>query len=348
MNDNKMKNLEAMKEFIERDMKIKETLMNLAPTEADDCDELSRIEYVDKLEEGLDSIEYDILASIKKFDFDEELNNTIKEYFVNKKKAMAIGKYESGICQKIYNSEFASMNKEFIEEVKKGFVGYSRFSNQSEFIKKAKTVNELLHLIHSSIINNELILKSMPQIEMKRNTIKEPITLYGEKNEIAEKIFNEFPLEMDCGITDIVSLKNKILMMIRDRGHALTIDINTTNPKEVEVKYFVPKLCNEDMIRKLPGINKSSITQSGASGFFVSAKEKITKDLFDFIEKVPTDEDIVFNKIKEEKIFSVEDAKELVMQPGSKGRKFSEINENKNKFLIVIKDLRRKIFDKDR
>ena len=159
MNDNKMKNLEAMKEFIERDMKIKETLMNLAPTEADDCDELSRIEYVDKLEEGLDSIEYDILASIKKFDFDEELNNTIKEYFVNKKKAMAIGKYESGICQKIYNSEFASMNKEFIEEVKKGFVGYSRFSNQSEFIKKAKTVNELLHLIHSSIINNELILK---------------------------------------------------------------------------------------------------------------------------------------------------------------------------------------------
>ena len=90
---------------------------------------------------------------------------------------------------------------------------------------------------------------------------------------------------MDCGITDIVSLKNKVLMMIRDRGHALTIDMDTTNPKEVEVKYFVPKLCNEEMIRKLPGINESSITKSGASGFFVSDKDKITKDLFDFIEK---------------------------------------------------------------
>ena len=381
MDENKMKNLEAMKEFFERDMKIKETLMSLAPTEADDYDELSRMEYVDKLEKGLDSLEYDTLASIKKFGFGEELNNTIREYFANKKKSMAVGKYEAGICQKIYNSEFASMSENFIEEVKEGFVGYAFFSNPSKlpgFVKKAKTVNELLHSIHSSIVNNDEILESMPQIGTKRNTIEEPITLYGEENEVAEKIFNEFPLEMDCGITDIVSLKNKVLMMIRDRGHALTIDMDTTNPKEVEVKYFVPKLCNEEMIRKLPGINKSSITKSGASGFFVSDKDKITKDLFDFIEKVPTDGDIVFDKKiydideeplslesnknineekisniepennKEENIFSVEDAKELVMQTGREGRRFSKINEVKNKIIIAIKNLKEKIFDKDR
>ena len=381
MDENKMKNLEAMKEFFERDMKIKETLMSLAPTEADDYDELSRMEYVDKLEKGLDSLEYDTLASIKKFGFGEELNNTIREYFANKKKSMAVGKYEAGICQKIYNSEFASMSENFIEEVKEGFVGYAFFSNPSKlpgFVKKAKTVNELLHSIHSSIVNNDGILESMPQIGTKRNTIEEPITLYGEENEVAEKIFKEFPLEMDCGITDIVSLKNKVLMMIRDRGHALTIDMDTTNPKEVEVKYFVPKLCNEDMIRKLPGINESSITKSGASGFFVSDKDKITKDLFDFIEKVPTDDDMVFDKTmyeinekplslesdktvdeektsniepennKEENIFSVEDAKELVMQTGREGRRFSKINEVKNKIIIAIKNLKEKIFDKDR
>ena len=381
MDEDKMKNLEAMKEFFERDMKIKETLMSLAPTEADDYDELSRMEYVDKLEKGLDSLEYDTLASIKKFGFGEELNNTIREYFANKKKSMAVGKYEAGICQKIYNSEFASMSENFIEEVKEGFVGYAFFSNPSKlpgFVKKAKTVNELLHSIHSSIVNNDGILESMPQIGTKRNTIEEPITLYGEENEVAEKIFKEFPLEMDCGITDIVSLKNKVLMMIRDRGHALTIDMDTTNPKEVEVKYFVPKLCNEEMIRKLPGINKSSITKSGASGFFVSDKDKITKDLFDFIEKVPTDGDIVFDKTiykideeplslesnknineekisniependKEENVFSVEDAKELAMQPGSEGRRLSKINEIKNKIIIAFKNLKEKLFDKDR
>ena len=381
MDENKMKNLEAMKEFFERDMKIKETLMSLAPTEADDYDELSRMEYVDKLEKGLDSLEYDTLASIKKFGFGEELNNTIREYFANKKKSMAVGKYEAGICQKIYNSEFASMSENFIEEVKEGFVGYAFFSNPSKlpgFVKKAKTVNELLHSIHSSIVNNDEILESMPQKGTKRNTIEEPITLYGEENEVAEKIFKEFPLEMDCGITDIVSLKNKVLMMIRDRGHALTIDMDTTNPKEVEVKYFVPKLCNEEMIRKLPGINESSITKSGASGFFVSDKDKITKDLFDFIEKVPTDGDRVFDKTiyeinekplslesdknvdeektnniesennKEENIFSMEDAKELAMQPGSEGRRFSKINEIKNKIIIALKNLKEKLFDKDR
>lgn len=381
MDENKMKNLEAMKEFFLRDMKIKETLMSLAPTEADDYDELSRMEYVDKLEKGLDSLEYDTLASIKKFGFGEELNNTIREYFANKKKSMAVGKYEAGICQKIYNSEFASMSENFIEEVKEGFVGYAFFSNPSKlpgFVKKAKTVNELLHSIHSSIVNNDEILESMPQMGTKRNTIEEPITLYGEENEVAEKIFKEFPLEMDCGITDIVSLKNKVLMMIRDRGHALTIDMDTTNPKEVEVKYFVPKLCNEEMIRKLPGINESSITKSGASGFFVSDKDKITKDLFDFIEKVPTDGDMVFDKTiyeinekplslesdknvdeektsniesennKEENIFSMEDAKELAMQPGSEGRRFSKINEIKNKIIIAFKNLKEKLFDKDR
>ena len=381
MDENKMKNLEAMKEFFERDMKIKETLMSLAPTEADDYDELSRMEYVDKLEKGLDSLEYDTLASIKKFGFGEELNNTIREYFANKKKSMAVGKYEAGICQKIYNSESASMSENFIEEVKEGFVGYAFFSNPSKlpgFVKKAKTVNELLHSIHSSIVNNDEILESMPQKGTKRNTIEEPITLYGEENEVAEKIFKEFPLEMDCGITDIVSLKNKVLMMIRDRGHALTIDMDTTNPKEVEVKYFVPKLCNEEMIRKLPGINESSITKSGASGFFVSDKDKITKDLFDFIEKVPTDGDMVFDKTiyeinekplslesdkkvdeektsniesennKEENIFSMEDAKELAMQPGSEGRRFSKINEIKNKIIIALKNLKEKLFDKDR
>lgn len=217
MNEDKMKNLEAMKEFFERDMKIKETLMNLAPTEADDYDELSRIEYVDKLEKGLDSLEYDTLASIKKFDFGEELNNTIKEYFENKKKLMAIGKYEAGICQKIYNSEFANMNENFVEEVKNDFVGYTMLSNQSKlskFVKKAETVNELLHSIHSSIVNDNLILESMPQIGTKINTIEEPITLYGEENEVAEKIFKEFPLEMDCGSTDIVSLKNKDLISL--------------------------------------------------------------------------------------------------------------------------------------
>ena len=102
------------------------------------------------------------------------------------------------------------------------------------------------------------------------------------------------------------------------------------------------------------------------------------KELFDFIEKVPTDGDMVFDKTiyeinekplslesdkkvdeektsniesennKEENIFSMEDAKELAMQPGSEGRRFSKINEIKNKIIIAFKNLKEKLFDKDR
>ena len=51
---------------------------------------------------------------------------------------------------------------------------------------------------------------------------------------------------------------------------------------------------------------------------------------------------------KEENIFSMEDAKELAMQPGSEGRRFSKINEIKNKIIIAFKNLKEKLFDKDR
>lgn len=348
MDENKMKNLEALKNFIERDMKIKNDLNQLAPSIGDDYDKLSRMEYIDKLEKELKGFEYEFLACIKDFELGDELNDAIKNYFENAKRKIAIGKYEQGICQKVYNSQFASMNEKFVEDVKGKFWGYTFYTPKRliEVIEQTNTINELLHAIHTYVVNNDKILESLPKIGMKENTIEEPITIYGEENELAQKIFDEFPLEMDCGITDIVSLKNKILMMVRDRGHALTIDMDTSNQKNVEVRYFVPKLCNVEMIKKLPGINQSSITLNGASGFFVSDKDKITKDLFGFIEKVPTDGDIVDDR--KNMIFKIKDAKELAMQQGENGRQFSEINEEKNKIVTAIKNLKEKIFDKDR
>ena len=50
-------------------------------------------------------------------------------------------------------------------------------------------------------------------------------------------------------------------MMVRDLGHALSVDIDISKDDEIIVKYFVPKICNMDMIQALPGINKKSITE---------------------------------------------------------------------------------------
>lgn len=186
------------------------------------------------------------------------------------------------------------MDENLIEEVKKKFVGYSPLTlgHLPELINKAKTINELLHVIHSYIINNEFILQSMPVIATKKNGVsRDSMVLYGEKTELAQKLFDAIPSDLDCGHTDIISMQDRILMMIRDRGHALTIDIDSSDEKgDILVKYFVPKLCNEEMIKKLPGVE--NISPNVARGMFICKEDALSKRLFDFIGRVPTDADI--------------------------------------------------------
>lgn len=363
VNQKKMENLNAIKSFLEKDMKIKEEMTKIAPSELDDADEEARIEYTDRLRKKLDDIEIEFLLGIKKLNFGQEVENAISNYFENAKKKIEIGKYENGIGIKIYSELFSNMRESFIENVKNECVGYTlkEPKDLAKLIEKSTTINELLHAIHSYVVNNETILQSMPKINEKQNTIEEDIILYGEPNEIATDIFENFPLELDCGGVDIISLKDKVLMMIRDIGHALTMDIDTKNENDIAVKYFIPKLCNQKMIEALPGVNKSSITKSGATGIFISSKDTISKDLYDFIERVPTDEDIEFyyaeiknkqkdeekinlNKTKEEnQIFKIEDAKEIAIQPGKNGRKLSKIEQIKNKIIAAIKNLKEKV-----
>ena len=185
------------------------------------------------------------------------------------------------------------MSKDFVENVKKTFVGYTSFNlgDLNNSIKDAKTVNELLHSCHSYVMNNKELLSSITKISEKQNKFNYPIMLYGENTKQAEELFKKFPTDLDVGWTDIISLEDQIFMMVRDRGHALTIDIDTSKD-DYFVKYFVPKLCNEDMIKALPGINKDNISNNGASGSFICNNKEFTDKLFSFIEKVPTDSDI--------------------------------------------------------
>ena len=121
-------------------------------------------------------------------------------------------------------------------------------------------------------------------------------------------------------------MTDKILMMVRDRGHALTIDIDTAKKDDILVRYFVPKLCNRDMVEALPGVNKAGISESGATGLFQTSGEELPKALFDFIGKVPTDDYIPDYRhiIAQEEfgiVFHEEEAKETAMEQGENGRR---------------------------
>ena len=332
--------LNALKTFFEKNMKIKETLTKISPSEHDELDEETRMKYIDGLYDELKYLETQFLLSIKKFGFRQDASDAIKDYFNKTKESILISKYQPGVCRQEFTSKFSDMDPKLIEEVKDKFVGYTLNdgSNLIDLIEKSKTVNELLHVIHSYIANNQEILQAMPILGTKTIENNESVTLYGEENEVARKIFDSFPNEIDVGFTDIVSLESNVLMMIRDRGHALSIDIDTSKKDGIDVRYFVPKLCNREMVEKLPGINKSGITESGATGFFVASKKKKKKKLFDFIQKVPTDsnmeirwydidedniqipeDEIPANEVQQ--VFYQEDIKEIAMEKGTTGRK---------------------------
>lgn len=360
MSNSADQNLKALKKFIKTDLSIKNDLLQLAPNNADNFDEASKINYTDKLYQSLKYLEFDFKSSFEGFGLSEAVNESLTEFFNKTREQLSIGNYQNVDCREIFQKNFSNMSKDFIENVKKTFVGYTSFNlgDLNNSIKDAKTVNELLHSCHSYVMNNKELLSSITKISEKQNKFNYPIMLYGENTKQAEELFKKFPTDLDVGWTDIISLEDQIFMMIRDRGHALTIDIDTSKD-DYFVKYFVPKLCNEDMIKALPGINKDNISSNGASGSFICNNKEFTNKLFSFIEKVPTDSDMppidspygsgsnldnlnILENIPTSQpnppLFSMDDIKEMTTEQGKNGRRFEKIVNLLSKFNIFSKN----------
>ena len=127
------------------------------------------------------------------------------------------------------------------------------------------------------------------------NNYKYPISLRGIKVPVFEQLLAVFPNDLDVGCTDMVAVnERKLLMMVRDRGHALTIEI-TLNLQTARIEYFIPKICNVDMVNNLPGINKVNQDSVGATGILEIPISDLSNTLFSFISKVPMDSDMIIN-----------------------------------------------------
>ena len=286
--------LVKLQHFFSVDMKIKKEIYNICPPR-EYIDDETMMKYVDNTYESLIYI-FNELKEVT-LDFLGE-KSVLYSNIVDMEKYIKSSFINAGISvdklNDLYKNFISNMNENFVDKVKEECFGY-RASNESEAQGIATSVNEILHYLHSYVLNNDIILQSVPQISNKTNSYGIPISYRGVSNDYFNQLYNSFPTDLYVGNTDVISLsENKLLMMIRDRGHALSIEI-TINGNVARMEYFIPTLFNIDIVNSLPGINKvdkdkASINNVGATGVVEVDKSQLSNILYDFIGRVPMDE----------------------------------------------------------
>lgn len=284
-----------LQHFFSVDTRIKKEIYDIAPQSLGEyTDEISVSKYTNELNDSLIYIFSELKCVVLDiFGKDSNVFNRVCYLEKTIKESFYSCGFDMNKLKLFYQKFISNMELIFIDNVKRECVGYT--SGNTSSVDMAFSINELLHFIHSYVINNDEILQSIPLLNEKKNDYDYPISLRGIKSPVFEQLFNLFPNDLDCGWTDMVVINDKkLIMMVRDRGHALTIDISLNNDM-ARIEYFIPKLCNIEMINNLPGINKVNENSVGATGVMEVPINTLPSVLFDFISRVPTDNDMIIN-----------------------------------------------------
>lgn len=290
-----MNNYDNLEHFFIIDTKIKNRLYELGNISLIGYDLDSRMEYGNKLYKAL----VDFKEEFKRFSNDFELNivDIINEKFDIMFNKLNECNYDLTKMDNFYLNYLSKLDLKIVKDCREEFCGYSLMHNISGVFDNCSTINDMLHVFHSYIVNNEEILQNIPLLGKK--SVDMDLSYLGKESEIGNIIFNNFPNNIDCTKADIVSLKNdKIIIMLRDKGHATTIEIEEID-NTIYVDYFIPKICNADLVNKLNGVNKvPSDAQALAKtvGHFITNRDDLINDLFTFIKGIPTDCDIESNR----------------------------------------------------
>ncbi len=281
--------LDKLKKFFDYNMKIKRVLYESASNKYMDGYNTSySIEYADKLHNSFEDIEY-YITSIANLFLSEDYQRYVKALLAVYKEELFKCGSEFNKLRYFYENCFSKINPVLANEVRETCVGYYMFNSGFSLVKKAKTVNEILHVMHAAIVNDETTYGNIPLIERRENDNGKYIDLVGVQNDVAIEILNSFPTEIYSDRVNIMSFGNKILLMVRDVGHALSIEIDIEGA-ECDVKYFIPKVCNYLMVNKLKGVTPVRMDSKYAVGEFVVPTDEIANVISNFVLGVPTDD----------------------------------------------------------
>lgn len=298
--------LSQFERFFELDLKLKNVLYTLAPpTFTTDMDIL--IKYSDKLYATVNLIKNILLEMSNLMHLSPECQLVIQEKMEKYKQIIANTDYTFNSLANIYNECFAKMSEVVLNNIKSNIFGHAliydnaledRDITMEELLQACNSANEMLHALHSYITNDIDFMRQIPALAQKFNIDEgDPVTLRGDVNPLALAIYNAIHEDFDAGELDIIAInkRHKILMMARNRGHALSIEIELKNDLEVGVSYFIPKASiNPMMISQLKGINGYQAGDQFASGAFLTTQNELVDDIFKLIEGTPTDYDIIW------------------------------------------------------
>lgn len=286
-----------LQHFFSVDTRIKKEIYDIAPQSLGEyTDEISVSKYTNELNDSLIYIFSELkCVALDVFGKESSIFNKVCYLEQDIKTNFYSCGFDIEKLKSFYQKYISNMEPSFIDDVKRSYIGYYFGGGGVSPLKKASTINEILHLMHSRIINSEGLLQSIPLLNEKDNQHNNTISLRGIRNPMFEQLFMMFPTDLDCGITDMVIINEKtLIMMVRDRGHALSIEV-TLNKDNARIEYFIPKICNVGMVNKIPGVNKVNDDSIGTTGTIEVEVKDLPTALFNFISMVPTDMDIVHN-----------------------------------------------------
>lgn len=291
----KLRKIEDLEKFFELDLKVKKLIESSRPNiynskSVDIENDLLKSNEISRnaLHQMLLIAEFDVKDVFDEF-FDKIKNNILScNYNVDK-------------LNSVYENDFLKMTDGFEDLLEKCIYGYNTWLNLYEPLGKCHTINDMLHYVHFYVINNLELFQSMNLI-MEKNTKLDwrSYRLFGRDTKLAREVFDNLP--NDETDVNVVSFNKHILILIRDRGHALSIDIEEENENDFRISYFIPKICNVDKVNKIKGVEKIDSTiktrYDSTHGEFTCKRNALCEELNSFIKSVPTDDDMVFNNIR--------------------------------------------------
>lgn len=273
--------------FFNDDINIKKVISSLTPPNLIYANDNSSVfEYSTKLLNGLDEIKY--YMTNMSLNMEMKNYNSIIQKIKNIQNQIINAGSNLNRLKDIYRIYFYDMNDELLKKVNENYFGY-RIEKENLF-PYTTSINEMLHVLHTDLVNDENLYKKFNLIKEDKNK-----KLCGQNTILANNIFENINIEKSDKVHILSVNNNKVLIMARDIGHALTIEITKEN-EQLFVNYFIPKICNIDKVNNLPGVNKITNEDKFAKGMFIADINNIGYILNDFMNKVPTDDDIVYER----------------------------------------------------